>query len=213
MLQTLSLKCKLTVTVPKLRTEIIDGWLKKTPSWKNIDPYSSLEEVASTDASETEHTHDSNEGLHFSRVGGHCLCTRKRMYSNDHPHHSTTNTRFYRDMCTEPLKKRKRTSLVSLHEPSKKRIAAQRSITRNKTLPSVNSWFTRSYPSFQSKKQETTDPMEEDNTPAIESDDSDTTIILSPDSDGNTSDKKQVKLQNEKIVKCDVKTHTIGIMK
>ena len=84
LLKTLSLKHKLTVTVPKLKNDIIDDWTKHELSWKNIDPYSSLKDEKSTETSESEAAvPDPDEGLYFSRIGGHCLRTRKCTYGHE----------------------------------------------------------------------------------------------------------------------------------
>ena len=158
LLKTLSLKRKVTVTVPKLKCDVINIWMKKVPLWKDTDPYSSLEEIMSSDddgdkkpKTDREISSNPDEGLHFSRIGGHCLRTSEQSYYHERHRRSSTESKFYCDMCTEPAKHKPRISPAVLCGPSKGRLTAQKKAVNSKGA-TVNQRLTRSYPLFQTIK-------------------------------------------------------------
>ena len=78
-LKTLALR-KVTVTVPKLKIDIIQIWMKK--HWSMLDPYSHLEETSSSDRTTSDKYDDGpntstrktdTSGLYFNYIGGHLI--------------------------------------------------------------------------------------------------------------------------------------------
>ena len=70
---------KVTVTIPKLDSEIIQIWTKT--HWSQIDPYSDIEEVKSSSSEiEMSPTDITFEDSAKPEVGSHYLWPRKRVY-------------------------------------------------------------------------------------------------------------------------------------
>ena len=226
LLETLSLKRKLHVTLPKLKKDVIQSWTKEKPSWYYIDPYSDIDIVNSADSGvstdhETEPESVSTDhetkgkrtsGVHFDQIGGHVLRKRRRPYSSERIRRKSTETKFYRGMCNDsPKKKKPKTELLKpkYSGPSKSRLEAQDKIERrnynmrNGLKDDVNKRLTQSYRMFQPNRN--ANDSDEDNAPDLPAD--------TEKSDVKPSMEKETKEDTENVVKCDVKTHTVGIKK
>ena len=157
LLKTLTLKRKVDIVVPKLKSDVVNLWMNKVPHWSTIDPYSSLEEMVSdTDShEETPDAKTSSEGVYFSNIGGHVLQKRQRNYNHVCTHQASTKYVFYRDMCNDSSNKVKCTPSQKLTEPSETRLKAQDEIRQRKDPDylSVNCRLTRSYHLFHKPKR------------------------------------------------------------
>ena len=190
LLKTLALKRKTSVLITKLQENVIQSWTKKTPTWQDLDPYSSLEEMSDSDSqarkSSTQNSSVTNSvkkekvtklendspdltSKNTDDIGGHRLRKRKRSYSMTRERRSNSETRYYRGMCQSPKdvpKKKLRAGTVAknLRLPSKDRIKAQNVIRERKqrTKDGQNdaNALIRSYPLFQQNKQEKVEPEE-----------------------------------------------------
>ena len=92
-LKTLALKKKSTVSITRLNKEVLQLWTKT--HWSNINPYSDLDDILSSDDESQKMTekvqHDDEEiksvecisGVYFDSISGHVLRKHKRSYSNE----------------------------------------------------------------------------------------------------------------------------------
>ena len=161
-LKALALKRKVSVTIQKLKPEIVK--LQTKSHWTNIDPYSDIEEVNS----ETDNDHSSSDtseskeqaGLFFECHGGHVLRRRKRNYTVERSRRPSSRDTYYRDMCDDSATKKRRKSReaakpanIGLKDPSLARLRSQQRIleakeNRRQGIPDEKK-LVQSYPLFQ----------------------------------------------------------------
>ena len=143
------------------------------------------------------------------RKAAMCYAKEGRTYHSERTRRSSTETKFYRGMCDDiPKRKKQRTMVIKPDPsgPSNSRLEAQDRIEqrnynlRNGLKDDVNRRLTRSYRMFQ---------------PNVKTDNSDLDITPSEYDTDDDDVPKTVSKQSEpeKVVKCDVKTHTVGIKK
>ena len=112
-------------------------------------------------------------------------------------------------MCVKPTKKRKvAPTTPTVHGPSKDRLKAQEKISkRNYNLCNgldVNERLTQMYRLFQTFEQDSDEETEEYEHEQVPED---VKPIPKPDR------KPKPEHEDEKVVECDIKTHTVGIKK
>ena len=155
LLKNLALKRKTEVIVPKVDKRIINRWTKKVPHWSELDPYTDLEDEGITHNGEETDVKCSdsdpiNDGVYFTRIGGHVLRKRQRAYHSERNRRLGTEHKFYRNMCQSPsdTKKPKKKRIPPRKQPSNSRVKAQYvNKNKNKSDQETKS-LVRSYPLF-----------------------------------------------------------------
>ena len=134
-LKSLALDRKAIVCVAPIKKSVVKNWTSRVPHWSTLDPYSSLEEEITTDAT-SEDMDDTANTDKLPAINGHNLRTRSRTYHNSRSRRSSTSTVFYRDQCVDKpyidnVNKKSHSKVSVRKEPSLDRIAAQEKIKSN----------------------------------------------------------------------------------
>ena len=219
----LAMKQQPKVVVPKLKWEVVQ--ILTGTHWTNIDPYSDIDEVPTTDSDEPRDVDSSMQieplyseasELFFQMAGGHCLRKRTRSYSCEKSRQNTSKDKFHGGLCeennckwlTDHLCKMPSSKPPVLKGPSKQWLRAQRNIEAVNKLKccglSMRKKPIRSYVVFQPNKSKI--KTEEDFNVTNDGSDSDETMVLSADTPSKI--KKE-----EPVFQCSIKTKTFSLKK
>ena len=219
-LQSLDLKIKPVVILSKLKPVPLSVEKKTHRSQSN--PYSDLKETRSNPQNDNPEGPDgvTHSGVYFDVIGGHTVEKRKRSYQCNRLRRENSANKFYREMCSEKLnKKKKPTKKLSVkpsRSPSTTRKNAQEIINKNKENRlngvEVNRRLTRSYPLFQPVKS----PLASDNENVLDTDTDETEIEsnLKTDNKADTTTNiinNDLDETHEKPLTGKLKTQTFGI--
>ena len=141
---------------------VINRWTGKVPHWRDIDPYSGLEDEgsdSSMDHISKQHTDTDSDvsDVADTTASGRELRPRRRHYVTERPHRTTSKDHFYCGLCTEKPRQSISTGIcsLSLMEPSAERQRAWDFNLRPRPTPS------HTYPIIP-KKSKQTDDIEKD---------------------------------------------------
>ena len=214
-LESLALKRKIVINVPKLSEENIQRWTKT--HWADLDPYSDIEDIGDQSVEDAtnqqESANDRKKGVHLEIAGGYCLRRRKRSYSTERPRRDKSKNTFYRELCESDSEKTKTKKVVKKDVPkprplntgpTENRLLAQEvmksTIQNKKNGITDGEKLRRSYPLFQPNRLDESDNIT----------DSDATLDYEvPDYIVEVSKKNDPPDVPE--IRCSVKTQTFGI--